>query len=127
MQGRFETALPEEQKPLLLSIGLLGPPEACVRGRPLRIRIKKALALLCYLAAKGGRRHRRRELAGLLWPESDQRRTRADLRVVLSKLRKCLGEEGAYDEEEVARFFFIEADLLGPPIMVAVHSLYQMI
>ena len=83
--------LPEQEKPLL-SLGLLGPPEASVRGRPLRIGIKKALALLCYLAARGGRRHRRREIAGLLWPESDERRARADLRVVLARLRKTLGK-----------------------------------
>ena len=34
-------------------ISLLGQPEASFEGRPLRFRIKKALALLCYLAAEG--------------------------------------------------------------------------
>jgi hypothetical protein len=34
---------------------LLGPPEVGHEWRPLRFRIKKALALLGYLAAEGGR------------------------------------------------------------------------
>ena len=65
---------------------------------------------MCYLAAEGGR-HPRRELAELLWPESEERRARADLRAVLHKLRKTLKEDGAHDG--VARFFVIESDLLG--------------
>ena len=40
-----------EEKPL--SIRLLGPPEASLWGRGLRCGTKKALALLCYLAAEG--------------------------------------------------------------------------
>ncbi len=76
----------------------------------LRFEIKKALALLCYLAAKGGR-HPRRELAKLLWPESEERRARADLRAVLHKLRKNLKEDGAHDG--VARFFVIESTRFG--------------
>ena len=56
---------------------------------------KKSLALLCYLAAKGGR-HLRRDLAELLWPQSDERRARADLRSALAKLRKTLEEDSAH-------------------------------
>jgi DNA-binding SARP family transcriptional activator len=48
--------LQEEDK--RLNISLLGPPEASLRGYPLRFGIKKQLALLCYLAAEGGRRPR---------------------------------------------------------------------
>ena len=40
-----------EEKPL--SIRLLGAPEANLRGRGLRFGTKKALVLLCYLAAEG--------------------------------------------------------------------------
>jgi DNA-binding SARP family transcriptional activator len=88
----------EEEK--WLSLGLLGLPEARLRGHSLRFGIKKQLALLCYLAAEGGR-HPRRELAELLWPQSDERHARGDLRAVLSKLRKGLGEESAHDREDV--------------------------
>ena len=58
----------EVQEEKQLSIRLLGPPEVSLRGHSLRFRIKKALALLCYLAAEEGTRHPRRNLAELLWP-----------------------------------------------------------
>ena len=87
----FETEAQEEKR---LGLRLLGPPEASLEGLPVRFGIKKELALLCYLAAEGGR-HPRRELAELLWPESEERRARADLRAVLHKLRKTLGEDEA--------------------------------
>jgi DNA-binding SARP family transcriptional activator len=103
---RFETETPEDKR---LSLRLLGPPEASLEGLPVRFRIKKALALLCYLAAEGGR-HPRRELAQLLWPQSEERNARADLRAVLHKLRKTLREDSAQDA--VARFFVIESNRL---------------
>ena len=65
---------------------------------------------MCYLAAEGGR-HPRWELAELLWPESEKRRARADLRAVLHKLRKSLGEDTARDG--VAGSFVVDGDLLG--------------
>jgi DNA-binding SARP family transcriptional activator len=104
---RFETEVQEEKR---LSLRLLGLPEASLEGLPVRFRIKKELALLCYLAAEGGR-HPRRELAELLWPESEERHARADLRAVLHKLRKTLREDGAHDG--VASFFVIESNRLG--------------
>ena len=45
-----KTKISEEK---LLSTGLLSPPEVSVEGRGLRFGKKKALALLCYLAAEG--------------------------------------------------------------------------
>jgi DNA-binding SARP family transcriptional activator/tetratricopeptide (TPR) repeat protein len=103
---RFETEVQEEKR---LSLRLLGPPEASLEGLPVRFRIKKELALLCYLAAEGGS-HPRRELAELFWPESEKRNARADLRAVLHKLRKTLREESAHDG--MARFFVIESNRL---------------
>src|SRR4051812_44359271 len=101
----------EAREEKVLSLRLLGPPEASLEGRPLRFRIKKALALLCYLAAEGGR-HSRRELAELLWPQSEERRARTDLRSALAKLRKTLGQDSTHGEEE-ARLLLIDGDLLG--------------
>jgi DNA-binding SARP family transcriptional activator/tetratricopeptide (TPR) repeat protein len=103
---RFESETPEDKR---LSLRLLGPPEASLEGLPIRFRIQKELALLCYLAAEGGR-HPRRELAELLWPESEERHARADLRAVLHKLRKTLREQSAHDG--VARLFVIESNRL---------------
>ena len=92
--GRFKTKAPQEKMP---SIKLLGPTEVSIEGRPLRFGTKKALALLCYLAAEGGR-HPRRDLAELLWPQSDERHARTNLRSSLAKLRKALGENSAYGD-----------------------------
>jgi DNA-binding SARP family transcriptional activator/tetratricopeptide (TPR) repeat protein len=97
-----------EEKPL--SIRMLGPPEASLRGRGLRFGTKKALALLCYLAAEG-KKYPRGQLAELLWPKSDQRSARTDLRSALSRLRKVLGEAG--DKSEGVVLLTVEGDLLG--------------
>ncbi|MGH3147942.1 MAG: AAA family ATPase, partial [Rubrobacter sp.] len=95
-----------------LSIRLLGVPEVSFGGRETRFGRKKALALLCYLAAEGGR-YPRRELAELLWPGSEKRRARTDLRGVLSGLRKVLGEDGTRDNGEGAPTLAIDGELLG--------------
>ena len=101
-----------EEKPL--SIRLLGPPEASLWGRGLRCGTKKALALLCYLAAEG-KKYPRGQLAELLWPRSDRRSARTDLRSTLSRLRKALGEDGTRSEgsSEGVGLFAVEGDLLG--------------
>ena len=54
-------------------------------------------------------------LAELLWPESDERHARTDLRSALAKLRKTLGEDGADGDarEEVVRFLLVDGALLG--------------
>jgi hypothetical protein len=105
-----KTKVPEE-KPL--SIRLLGPPEVSFEGRSLRFGRKKALALLCYLAAEGGKRSRR-ELAELLWPRSDHRSARTDLRSVLTRVRQTLAENGAsgaFRRDEL-HLLVVEGDLL---------------
>ena len=57
--------------------------------------------------------HQRRELAELLWPHSEERRARTDLRAVMSKLKKRLGEQTVHDGEEEARLLVIDSDLLA--------------
>jgi DNA-binding SARP family transcriptional activator len=104
-----KTKVPEE-KPL--SIRLLGPPEVSFEGRGLRFGRKKVLALLCYLAAEGGKRPRR-ELAELLWPNSEERRARTDLRSALTRLRKALGQDGAGGNGEGVGYLAIDGELLG--------------
>ncbi len=102
-----------KEKPLCIS--LLGPPAVSFGGRDPRFERKKALALLCYLAAEGGKRPRA-ELAELLWPKSKERRARADLRSALAQLRKTLGGYEARrgnGASEEARLLAIEGDLLG--------------
>jgi len=69
---------------------------------------------LCYLATEGGKRPRR-ELAELLWPQSEERRARTDLRSTLARLRKLLGEDGVCGDgsSEWVRLLAIDGDLLG--------------
>jgi DNA-binding SARP family transcriptional activator/tetratricopeptide (TPR) repeat protein len=66
------------------------------------------MALLCYLAAEG-KRCPREKLAELLWPRSDRRHARTDLRSTLSRLRRACGEDGS----EGFVLFAVEGDLLG--------------
>ena len=74
-----------------LRLSLLGPPliECC--DQPVTIKLRKAVALLAYLAMTG-RAHRRDTLATLFWPELDQSRARAGLRYALAAIRTALGK-----------------------------------
>src|SRR4029453_13420525 len=108
-RGKGEKAKIPQAK--MLSIRLLGPPEASIEGRPLRFGTKKAPPLLWYLVAEGGR-HSRRVLAELLWPESDERHARTDLRSALAKLRKALGEDSAPGDAR-GRFLVVDGTFLG--------------
>src|SRR5262245_35287411 len=59
-------------------------------GQAVPIRLKKAQALLAYLACHSGQSHPRDKLATLLWPEMDDWQARANLRKVLFVLRPGL-------------------------------------
>lgn len=75
-----------------LELFLLGPPHIKREGRPVKIELQKATALLAYLAVTGNS-HPRDVLATLLWPDSDQARGRTALRQTLLVLKRALGEE----------------------------------
>ncbi len=70
----------------------LGPPRLEHVGRPAEFNLRKALALLVYLAVTG-RPQSRDTLATLLWPDANQREARARLRRTLHRLREALGED----------------------------------
>jgi predicted ATPase/DNA-binding SARP family transcriptional activator len=70
---------------------LLGAPRIEHDGEPIEVDTRKAVALVAYLALTR-RRHARDALAGLLWPEYNQRRARAALRRTLSSLGKARAE-----------------------------------
>lgn len=69
-----------------LSFALLGPPEVRRDEQPLKLRTRKELGLLAYLAAVPGQQHSREELSALFWPESPKPRSRTSLRGALSGL-----------------------------------------
>src|SRR5262245_36426470 len=83
-------------------IRLLGSPEVLVRGRPLEVDTRKAVAILAVLATDG-RPYGREELATLLWPDSDDAAARGALRRTLSVLRGAIGEDVLHvDRRQVA-------------------------
>ncbi len=75
-----------------LKLYTLGPPRLELGGKPVDLHLRKAVALVAYLAVTG-EPHNRDELATLLWPESSQRNARASLRRMLYNVNKTFGEE----------------------------------
>ena len=71
---------------------LLGPPEVVRDRRATRIRLRKALALVAYLAVED-RAFSREFLAALLWPDHGQRRALANLRRALALVRETFQYE----------------------------------
>jgi DNA-binding SARP family transcriptional activator len=78
-----------------LKLLVLGQPRLERDGAPLELNLRKALALLVYLAVSG-QSHSRDALATLLWPESDAREGRARLRRTLHRLNDALGAGDPY-------------------------------
>ena len=68
---------------------LLGAPRLERDGQPLTVTLRKALALLIYLAVTR-QAHSRDTLATLFWPEKDQAAARANLRRLLYDLNQLL-------------------------------------
>jgi DNA-binding SARP family transcriptional activator len=75
-----------------LKFYLFGQPRLERAGKVIDISLRKALALLAYLAIQEGE-YSRDYLATLLWPESDQRNARASLRRTLYRINKSTGGE----------------------------------
>src|SRR5260221_13384974 len=75
----------------LLRLNVLGPPEAFHDGSRLTLALRKAQALLLYLAVEGGLPSRSK-LAALLWPDSEAADARKTLRNALGLLRSLLAD-----------------------------------
>lgn len=69
---------------------LFGPPRLETNDRRMDLNLKKALALLAYLAVTG-KSHTRDALTALFWPESTQNTGRASLRRTLHRIRQAAG------------------------------------
>src|SRR6266481_338648 len=78
----------------LLRLAVLGPPEVFHDGSRLTFALRKAQALLLYLAVEGGM-HSRSKLAALLWPDSEPHDARTALRNALALLRTLLANPDA--------------------------------
>jgi len=76
----------------LLSLSLLGPFRATLGGAEIRLRNRKARAVLGCLALSETGAASRERLVGLLWSESPEDKARASLRQVVHELREALPE-----------------------------------
>jgi DNA-binding SARP family transcriptional activator/TolB-like protein len=74
----------------MLSLSVLGPFRAMFGEQELRIRNRKARAVLAYLAMSDSGEETRERLVGLLWSESPEEKARASLRQVVHELRETL-------------------------------------
>jgi len=78
----------------LLRLAVLGAPEVFHDSSRLTFSLRKAQALLLYLAVEGGM-HSRSKLAALLWPDSEPQAARTGLRTALTLLRSLLADSDA--------------------------------
>jgi len=77
-----------------LKIELFGTMRVQVEGEPLpRLRSRKAVWLLALLALRDGRPASRQWVATTLWPDTDASIALANLRPVMSELRRALGSQ----------------------------------
>lgn len=72
-----------------LQLAVFGSPEIFHEGKRLTFALRKAQALLLYLAVEGGM-HSRGKLASFLWPDSEPHDGRTALRNALALLRRLL-------------------------------------
>ena len=79
---------------MTLQVSLFGPLQLRFDGREIRLRSRKARAVMGYLAISGSGEETRERLVGLLWSESDEDHARASLRQVLRELREALEAAG---------------------------------
>jgi DNA-binding SARP family transcriptional activator len=94
----------------LLRLAVLGPPEVMHDGSRLTFALRKAQALLLYLAVEGGT-HSRSKLAAFLWPDSASHDGRTALRNAIALLRTLLADPDA--SSAMNSHLVIERDLLG--------------
>src|SRR5436853_4692331 len=75
----------------VLRLSVLGTPEVYHDDSRLTFALRKAQALLLYLAVEGGM-HPRSKLAALLWPDSEPHAARTALRNALTLMRRLLAD-----------------------------------
>src|SRR5260370_6358342 len=94
----------------LLRLSVRGPPEVLHDGSRLTFPLRKAQALLLYLAVEGGM-HPRSKLAAFLWPDSEPDAARKGVRSALLLLRSLLADSEASPSQH--RHLLNQHELLG--------------
>ncbi len=93
----------------LLRLAVLGIPEVFHNESRLTFSLRKAQALLLYLAVEGGM-HPRSKLAAFLWPDSEPHDARTALRNAIALLRRLLADAASVGPHS---HLLSERDLLG--------------
>ncbi|HEX6555402.1 MAG TPA: AAA family ATPase [Ktedonobacteraceae bacterium] len=98
----------------LLRLAVLGSPEVFYDGSRLTFSLRKAQALLLYLAVEGGM-HARSKLAAFLWPDSEHHDARTALRNAIVLLRRLLADAdpSASLPSAQSAHLLIDGNLLG--------------
>src|SRR6516225_363395 len=96
----------------LLRLALLGAPEVFHDGSRLAFPLRKAQALLLYLAVEGSL-HQRNQLDAFLWPDSEPHEARAALRNAIALLRHLLDVPAASPTPSQHTHLLSPHDLLG--------------
>src|SRR5258707_15336445 len=94
----------------LLRLAVLGTPAVFHDDQHLAFSLRKAQALLLYLAVEGGM-HPRSKLAAFLWPDSDPPDARKALRNVITLLRRLLDDPGSSASQH--SHLLSQSDLFG--------------
>jgi len=93
----------------LFSIQLFGPMRVLMQGQPLpTLRSRKMLWLLALLTLRHNRSVEREWLSATLWPELDQTQAYANLRPLLTELRRALGSEAERLQSPSRRTLLLE-------------------
>ena len=77
----------------MLDVRLFGEFKVSLDSQPIEIPSRPMQSLLAYLILNAGTAYRREKLAGLLWPESDEKNARHNLRQTLWRLGKVIGKD----------------------------------
>ena len=77
----------------MLDVRLFGEFKVSLDSQPIEIPSRPMQLLLAYLILNAGTAYRREKLAGLLWPESDEKNARHNLRQTLWRLGKAIGKD----------------------------------
>ena len=77
----------------MLEIRILGRFDIRSDGISVELPARKSQSLLAYLLLNIGVSHRREQVAGILWPDTDETTARSKLRYTLWQLRKSIGDQ----------------------------------
>jgi DNA-binding SARP family transcriptional activator/TolB-like protein len=81
-------------EPQTLSISVIGQFSASCGGREVRLKTRKASAVLAYLALSETKQESRERLVGFLWSRSEETKARASLRQILHDMREAFSRAG---------------------------------